>query len=129
MPSRLSLLMVRTCVQLRGEAGVDPWVEAAKRVAANSAIRDSLFKHYVALVDLATNYNTQDRSNSWRKDQSYIGAQVVGLNYDLPVGDDCCATMQTTLFEIKVAILPTFGDHLTCKTAVPAERARHHTLQ
>ncbi len=73
--------MVRTCVQLRGEAGVDPWVEAAKRVAANTAIRDSLFKHYVALVDLATNYNTQDRSNSWRKDQSYIGAQVVGSSH------------------------------------------------
>ena len=77
MSSRLSLLMVCTCVQLRGEAGVDPWVEAAQRVAANTAIRDSLFKHYVALVDLATNYNTQDRSNSWRKDQSHIGAQVV----------------------------------------------------
>ncbi len=71
------MLMVRTCVQLRGEAGVDPWVQAAKRVAANTTIRDSLFKHYVALVDLATNYNTQERSNSWRKDQSYIGAQVV----------------------------------------------------
>ncbi|DBA69354.1 TPA: hypothetical protein ACH3X2_012930 [Trebouxia sp. C0005] len=69
--------------RLRGEAGVDPWVEAAKRVAANTAIRDSLFKHYVALVDLATNYNTQDRSNSWRKDQSYIGAQVDKLMYQL----------------------------------------------
>lgn len=63
-------------VQLRGQGGGDPWVQAAKRVAGNIAVIDSLFKHYVALVDLATNYNTQERSNSWRKDQGYIGAQV-----------------------------------------------------
>ncbi len=64
-------------MQLRREEGQDPWVQAAKSVLARTAVRESLFKHYTALVDLATNYNTHDRSGSWRKDQGYIGAEVI----------------------------------------------------
>lgn len=75
-------------VQLRGQGGGDPWVQAAKRVAGTTAVIDSLFKHYVALVDLATNYNTQERSNSWRKDQGYIGAQVCD-SFSVMLSWDC----------------------------------------
>ena len=64
-------------VQLRrGATRGDPWVAAAKRVLSDHWLRDSLFKHYKALVDLATNYNTMERSGCWRKDQGYIGAEV-----------------------------------------------------
>ena len=63
-------------MQLRGRGKGDPWVEAARQVLANGGIRDSLFRHYKSLVDLATNYNTMERSGSWRKDQGYIGAEV-----------------------------------------------------
>ena len=63
-------------MQLRGKASSAPWVQAAKSVLDKPAIRENLFKHYIALVDLATNYNTHESSGSWRKDQGYIGAEV-----------------------------------------------------
>ena len=55
------------------------WVTAAMAFLQRQGVIDGLFKQYDALKNLATDYATRVQSNSWRKDQGSIGAEVSHL--------------------------------------------------